>query len=70
MHLALETNSTKLLWQALLSTQGRSPQPPEANGGSGAADPPTLKRFLQFFSQKLRIFEHYGLNFCLKTRLK
>jgi len=36
---------------------GRSLQPPEANGGLGA-DPPTLRRFLQFFPQKIRNFKH------------
>jgi len=35
---------------------GRNPQPPEANGGSGA-EPSMLRRFLQFF-QKICIFKH------------
>jgi len=32
---------------------GASPQLPEANGGS-EAEPPTLRRFLQFFPQNMR----------------
>jgi len=36
---------------------GRSPQPPEANGGS-RAEPPMLRRFLHFFSKKKSIFKH------------
>jgi len=57
MHLALETNSIRVVIAGGNNNAGgwgRSPQPPEANGGS-EAESPTLKRFLQFFP-KIRIF--------------
>jgi len=45
---------------------GRSPQPPEANGGSGAE----LRRFLQFLSQKYAFLSKLSSKFLLKTLFK
>jgi len=58
MHLHLEMNFDKAVIVGRSYNAGfwrRSPQPPEANGGS-AAEPPTQS--LQFFFKKIRIFKH------------
>jgi len=47
----------------------RSPQPPEANGGSGA-DPPTLRRFFTSFSKKIHILSILWSTFLLKMRFQ
>jgi len=49
---------------------GRSPQPPEANRGSGT-EPLTLKRFFTSFSKKkIRILSILWSKFLLKMRIK
>jgi len=48
---------------------GRSPQPPETNGGLGA-EPPTLRRFFSFFKKIKQFYAYFGLKFCLKTFFK
>jgi len=45
---------------------GTRPQPPEANRGSGA-DPPTLRRFLQFFSKNYAFLSMLWSKFLLNT---
>jgi len=45
------------------------PQPPAANGGSGA-EPPTLKRVFTSFSKKYAFLSKLWSNFLLKMRFK
>jgi len=64
----LETHSTKATAVGKSNNArvwGRSPQPPEANGGSGA-DPSTLQRILQLL-QKYAFLGIFWLKFLLKT---
>jgi len=48
---------------------GRSPHPPETNVGLGA-EPPTLKRFLQYFFKNYAFLSILWSKFLLKTRFK
>jgi len=65
-HLTLEMNSTKFNSESNdVGVWRRSPQPLEANGGSGAKYP-TLRRFLQHFFQKYAFLGKFSLNLCLK----
>jgi len=47
---------------------GRRPQPPEANGGSGA-EPRALQRFYSPFSKKYAFLGIFCPKFLLKTRV-